>query len=326
MRSVSVPKRVLLIGLGQIGMGYDSSLDPNDHVYSHARAFSLHLGFKLACAVDPSGANRDAFEKHYGKPAYIDLMEAFLRHQPQVVVIASPTETHVSLVNQILEFSGVDVILCEKPLAYDIDEARKIVVDCRQADVALFVNYMRRVDKGVLEVKRRLDKGVITAPIKGVAWYSKGFFHNGSHLFNLLEFWLGSFVSATMLDRGRSWMGNDVEPDVYVEFEYGKVLFQAAWEEAFSHYAIEMLSPSGRLRYERGGRSIQWQSTKPDPKLSGYTFLQVEPEIIGNSMDRCQWCVADQLSCYLDSKPQSLCTGEQALATLEAMHFIIDTH
>lgn len=323
IQPVSMPESVLLVGLGQIGMGYDLSLDPEGHVYSHARAFSLHPDFELAGAVDPSEINRGLFKDHYGKPVYFDLGEALKRHQPRIVTIAAPTGTHSSLTEQVLKYSGVDVILCEKPLAYSINDARNIVARCRDAGVALFVNYMRRVDKGVLEVKRRLEEGTITTPVKGTVWYSKGFLHNGSHLFNLLEFWLGSFVSATVLDHGRSWGEDDVEPDVYLEFERGKVVFQAAWEEAFSHYSIEIISPSGRLKYEnRNG--IVWQSTTSDSRLSGYTVLQSESEIIEDSMHHYQWHVTDQLACHLDSKPQSLCTGEQALATLEAMHHIIN--
>ena len=37
-------------------------------------------------------------------------------------------------------------------------------------------------------------------PIKGVCWYSKGLLNNGSHFINLLEFWLGDYVSNKRLN------------------------------------------------------------------------------------------------------------------------------
>ena len=101
------------------------------------------------------------------------------------------------------------------------------------------------------------------------------------------------------------------------------MVFLAAWEEAFSHCAIELLSPSGRLRYENGGGVIAWQHTHSDPHISGYKILQEEPEVIANGMDRYQYHVADQLANALDDRPFALCAGKQALATLEAMHKII---
>lgn len=54
-------KSVLIIGLGQIGMGYDLHLDPTLHIYSHARAFSLHSDFDLLAAVEPDEQKTGGF-------------------------------------------------------------------------------------------------------------------------------------------------------------------------------------------------------------------------------------------------------------------------
>ena len=316
-------EKCMIIGLGQIGMGYDLNLDPEVAVYTHARAFSVHPEFELIGAVDPAQVRRDLFEQHYGETAYPNIVSAVQAKSATVIVIASPTAQHRTAIKEVLAHSRPKLILCEKPLAYDVDEAREIVDACESAGVKMFVNYMRRADPGVIEIKRRVILGQIAAPIKGVAWYSKGFLHNGSHLFNLLEFWLGPFVNAKLLDAGRLWDSQDPEPDVQVEYERGKVVFIAAWEESFSHYTIELLSPSGRLRYERGGESIAWQSTHADPILAGYKILQALPEMVANQMNRYQWHVADQIANVLADKPHTLCTGKQSLATLEAMHNII---
>jgi predicted dehydrogenase len=314
----------LIIGLGQIGMGYDLGLDSAGAIYSHARAFSVHPAFTLSGAVDPSPEQRALFESHYhGHAAYTDTESALAAGSPDVVVIASPTDRHSAILSTVLSHSNPRAILCEKPLAYDLTEARNMVEACEAKGVSLFVNYMRRADPGAIEVRKRIENASISPPIKGVAWYSKGFLHNGSHFFNLLEYWLGAFVRATVMEPGRLWDNNDPEPDVEVEFERGKVSFLAAWEESFSHYTIELLSPSGRLRYDQGGEHITWQATHCDPNFSGYRALSTEPELIANGMNRYQWHVADQLADALAEKPQNLCTGRQALATLEAMHQII---
>ena len=314
----------MIIGLGQIGMGYDLTLDPAKAVYTHARAFSIHPAFELVGAVDPVKTQRDLFKKHYAQPTYSTIASARQAQTASVVVIASPTPQHSLTLKEVLAHSTPKLILCEKPLAYDLDEAREMVEACENAGVKLFVNYMRRADSGAIKIKERIESGQIAMPIKGVAWYSKGFLHNGSHFFNLLEFWLGSFIKAKILDTGRLWDNQDPEPDVQVEFKQGKVIFIAAWEEAFSHYTIELLSPSGRLRYEEAGESIAWQSTHDDPNIAGYHILQTTPEILANGMSRYQWYVVDQLANALADKPHTLSTGRQSLATLEAMHQIIN--
>jgi predicted dehydrogenase len=320
--SSHISQKCLLFGLGQIGMGYDLKLDPFTSVYTHARAISLHPGFELLGAVDPSQNQRSLFEKYFGRPAYANMEEACKVGAANVIVIATPTETHYKTLKNIIDFKP-NAILCEKPLSFSLLEAREMVEDCESAGVKLYVNYMRRVDPGAKEVKRRIDSGFISAPMKGNVWYSKGLLHNGSHLFNLLEFWLGKFVKGKILDVGRLSHGNDHEPDVLVEFERGKVVFQAAWEEAYSHYTIELISPSGRLRYEQGGEYISWQAVESDSNFPSYSILKTIPEVIPNGLKRYQWHVFDKLAASLAGEDTSLCTGRQALTTLEAINQII---
>lgn len=316
-------EKCLVIGLGQIGMGYDLDRDAAVAVYSHARAISLHTGFELAGAVDSSPLQRSIFEKHYVRPAFDNISAAINQLQPSVVIIASPSETHPAVLYEVLRQAKPKIILCEKPLAYDLAEAREMVDACEKEGVALYVNYMRRADPGVIEVKRRIEKNEMSAPIKGVVWYSKGFLNNGSHFFNLLEFWLGSFIGFKLIDAGRLWDGVDPEPDVEVKFERGTVTFLSAWEEAFSHYTVELFSQSGRLRYEQGGESITWQSVLSDPNFSGYRALNAMPEMIDNGMNRYQWHIFEQIAANLAGQHNTLCTGRQALVTLESMHEII---
>jgi len=316
-------KSVLIVGLGQIGMGYDLHLDPALHVCSHARAFSLHPGFYLLAAVEPDEQKQKVFTQTYKSPIYSDLDTALLQHQPDVVVIAVSTQLHADILYKVLDKCKPKVILCEKPLSYNFDDARKMVQLCQIKGVELYVNYMRRSDPGVIKVKKLIDSGECRAPVKGVAWYSKGFMHNGSHFFNLLEYWLGSMKGFSLLERGRLWDNVDPEPDVRVEFDKGAVIFLAAWEEAFSHYTIELLSLSGRIRYEQQGALIQWQSIKDDPVYKGHNVLAFRSEEISSEMARSQWNVVNQLNQVMEGKDAYLCTGSEALNTLESMSLII---
>lgn len=306
---------VLLIGLGQIGMGYDLHL-PQEEVYTHARAFSLHEGFDLAAAVDPSELLREQFSTQYGRPAFASIEEAAAHFQPSIVVIATPTPTHFSLVKNVLSVLHPKVILCEKPLAYDLEQAQAMIQMCEDASVKLFVNYIRRADPAVREIKRRIESHQMMPPIKGNVWYSKGLIHNGSHFFNLIEFWLGNVTGFKLLDSGRDIKSEDSEPDIYVQFEKGSIVFQSAWEEAFSHYTVELLSPSGRLRVEDGGARVMWQSAIANTKLSGYTMLSPEVEILTSGMQQYQLNVAQQLALALQNKTHTLCTGSEAARTL----------
>ncbi len=315
-----MPYSCLLVGLGQISMGYDMSLDAEFEIYTHARAISIHPEFELVGAVDPINEKREIFSKSFNIPAFDNVTEALYNSSPNIIIIASPTILHLELVSDVLKLCKPDIILCEKPLAYEIEDARKIVELCKNRNVKLFVNYIRRSDPGAIEIKKRL---MGQKDIKGVAWYSKGFIHNGSHLFNLLEFWLGEYHNSTIVNDGRIWQEMDPEPDVCVKFENGTVLFLSAMEEKFSFYTIELIGNWGRLNYQQGGEYITWQDTLVNNKLKTYKFLNNTPETIPNRMNFYQLSVFEQLADEMKDKRTTLCTGEEALLTSEAIHTII---
>lgn len=307
----------LVVGLGQVGMGYDLALPPERYVLTHCRAFQQHPEFELVAGVDPDPGRRQLFESHYRCPAYPDIASAAASHRPDIAAVSAPTLHHRGIVHSVLSRISPSAILCEKPLSYAIDEARGIIEACAAAGCKLFANYVRRSEPGVQEIKRRLEIGLIDSPVKGVVWYSKGLLNNGSHFFNLLQHWLGDVQGWRVIDKGRVWDELDPEPDFAVSFAGGTIHFLAAKEEHFSHYTVELLAPNGRLRYEQGGARISWQRTMSDVACAGYTVLDPVEEIVPNDIDRVQWHVANQLAESLHGHPAQICTGAEALQTLE---------
>lgn len=309
--------RALVVGLGQIGMGYDLGVDPKIRIATLARAFSEHSRFELVGGVDLDSARRKLFQDQYTRPSFSKIETAIEETRPNVVAIAVPTEAHYSMLHQAVHFGTLKAILCEKPLSYDLTEATGMVDLAEKSGAVLFTNYMRRCDPAVIEVRRRITSKEISGPIKGVCWYSKGIFNNGSHFLNLFQYWLGDVRHFQIINSGRLWEGHDPEPDVKVEFESGEVYFLAAREEHFSHYTVELIAANGRLRYEPG--SMEWQSSVPDRNSSGYVVLDSNAETIEADASRLQWHVVDQITRYLSGESSSICTGSQGLSTLQIL-------
>lgn len=310
--------KALVVGLGQIGMGYDLACD-SDHVLTHARAFHEHSRFKLAAAADSEPERCRLFERTYGCTAYTDIAAALAKTRPDIVAIATPTQLHGEVLGLVLRHSEPRAILCEKPLSFDLGEARAMVDQCASRGCRLYCNYMRRSDPGAIEIRKRLEVGSIGSPVKGVAWYSKGLFNNGSHFFNLLQSWLGDVEGFHIVDSGRLWNGVDPEPDVMVTFSRGTMVFLAAKEENYSHYTIELVAANGRLRYEQGGKRIAWQAAQASSMPAGYTYLAPEEESVPTGMARYQWHVADQIAASLDGGNAEVCSGSEALKTIELL-------
>ena len=317
--------KCLIAGLGRIGLCYDLNIDPSIGIYSHARAFELHEAFELVGGVDSLSGPRLLFENHYQKPSYSNLTTALNKTKPDIVVIAVPADKHSELLDTTLSCRSVKVILCEKPFGMDPEKARDYLKHCDYANIRLFVNYVRRSDPGAIEVKRRIRSGIIASPLKGTAWYTRGLLNNGSHLINLLEFWLGPVQQTKITDSSSVCDQHDSEIDVQILFQHGTVSLRSAWGEFYTHNAIELLSPSGRLRYEQNGDSILWQSAAEEPPFLDQKVLAERTELIDNTMHRYQWAVTDQLANAINGKPHHLCTGADAVNTLEVINGIRDS-
>ena len=321
MTSLSVPS-CIIIGLGQIGMGYDLSLDHDKFIYTHARAFASHSGFNLVCGVDPSEERRELFSKYYNRPAYPTIEMALKNNSVDLVVIAVPTSEHKVTLEKVLDRSKPHTILCEKPLGGSVNEARVMVQRCLDHNINLYVNYVRQSCPGAINVKRMFDTGEIETPVRGVIWYSKGFIHNGSHFFDIAKYWLGDYESAQIINNGRDLEGVGAEPEVKVTFANGEVTFMPACEEHYSHYTVELISPSGRLYW--AGNGLFWQKAERDPLIKGYKILSSMPTEIAVGMDCYQRNVVEQLSLALAGKSASICSGKEALNTILSMHDILE--
>jgi predicted dehydrogenase len=315
-------KSVLLIGLGNVAVGYDATDASSAKVLSHARAFSRHPAFRLVGGVDPDADCRSRFEAGYGVASYTDIDAAMRELSPDVVVLSTPTALHLHTVMTVLAAGRPQAMLCEKPLAYDLGEARQIVDACARQNCALFVNFFRQAEPGVAEIRARLADGRIGSPLKGVVWYSKGMFNSGVHFLSLLQNLLGEVKGVRLIDTGRLWHGTDPEPDVDITFAGGRMVFLAAREEDFFHNAIELIAPNGRLRYEAGGARIIWQGIEEDARFKGYTRLSEVGETIPADFDRVQWYVADQLAAAMEVRAAQLCSGTEALRTQEVLAII----
>ena len=316
-------RSVLILGLGQIGLGFDFDAAPGTVVLTHARAFYEHPEFVLAGGVDTDSRKCERFSAHYAVPAFPDIDSALTALKPDVVVVATPTDSHRETIEALLSRRQLQAILCEKPLAYKLEDAEAIVAMCLAHSCDLYVNYMRNSEPGALEVNQRLLDGRIKSPVKGVVWYSKGLLNNGSHFLNLLQNWLGEVLDVRVDSLGRCWEGTDTEPDFHVSFSRGDVTFLAAREENFSHYTVELVAVNGRLRYDQAGARILWQGNVSDPVFAGYTILDSSEKVIKTDYERSLWHVADQLAASLNGRRAHICSGEGALQTIRTLNRII---
>ena len=134
--------KALLLGLGQIGCGYDldQPFQPDQAcsgavTWTHARALACHPQVELVAAVDPSAQARARFSAVYSCPAFADL-EAYFQgpgsQELDLVVVAVPPALQPSLVDQLLARCSPRMLLLEKPVAINVEAAERLRQACNR--------------------------------------------------------------------------------------------------------------------------------------------------------------------------------------------------
>jgi predicted dehydrogenase len=254
----------------------------------------------------------------YGKPAFASIAELWIACSPDVVALCTPTPLHHPTFCEVVAHKP-KAIICEKPLAVIPAEGKAMIEAADSAGSLLVVNYMRRFEPGVLELKRRIQTGSLGTFYKGVQWYTKGVLTNGSHFVDLLSFLFGPASRVQVLQTGRPFAEFDCEPDVLVRFGDVDVYFLAAREECFSMRDLWLISDKGDVRYTAAGEIIELRNTQQHPQLSGYTILAESSERIKTDLGRYQLHVAQAIFDALSTGSPVASTGITALSTMEVV-------
>jgi myo-inositol 2-dehydrogenase/D-chiro-inositol 1-dehydrogenase/scyllo-inositol 2-dehydrogenase (NAD+) len=143
--------RVLVAGAGRAGL-------------VHARNFAAGVpGAVLVGMADPDAGARDRAADELGCGAFEDPIAAAASDEVDAVVIASPTPTHAEIAVAALD-AGRHV-LCEKPLASTLEQARAIVEAAGRSSGTFAMGFMRRFDAGFARARERIDAGEIGEPV-----------------------------------------------------------------------------------------------------------------------------------------------------------------
>jgi predicted dehydrogenase len=170
--------KIALIGAGPMGI-------------RHLQAIKNLPDLALVGLVDLNPSVLDKLVDEMKIPAsvvFTNHLEMLLQQQPDLVIIATNGPSHFSIFQDIVN-AGVKKILCEKPIATSVKQARAMIEIAHQNDVMLQVNHARRWSSDYIELKRRLDQGVI-GEVESIYCSMGGgqMACNGTHMIDLASF------------------------------------------------------------------------------------------------------------------------------------------
>ncbi len=282
-----------VIGLGNIGMGYDYSSSDDQRVMTHSAAYFYHPGYQLVAAVDPDINKRTLFSKKYEVPAYTTIEEMCLKTEVDVYSIAAPTEYHYDLFCQLLHYKP-KAILCEKPMSYSLEKAETMRLLAEQNNILLFINYMRRFEPGVHAIKKFLKENKLGKVYKVIAKYSNGFLNCATHFLDLAHYFFGRIDSITPMVKGKNYNPNH-NIDFQCKISNIDLYFIAISGCDYLLYELEIIAERGVLRYLDAGHKIQCQLSSTCYEIDNVSTLMDADVKFNNDYYRFQWYVVEAL-------------------------------
>ncbi len=140
-----------------IGTGFFAQ----NHLHAWAEMDDVEL--VAVCDIDPARAAAAASQ--FGGRAYTDARELFASEELDFVDIATTPPTHRMMV----ELAAAHAVppICQKPLAWEMAEARAMVEACETAGVPFMVHENFRFQAPMRRIKSLLDDGAIGRPFFG---------------------------------------------------------------------------------------------------------------------------------------------------------------
>ena len=228
-----------VLRIGMVGAGFVGEY--------HAQDISKLDGQELVAIAEPvEGLRNQCAARFSVRRAYAGWEDLVADQRVDVVYICTPNDLHLPIAAAAME-AGKDVV-CEKPLARNLADARAMVEKARQTGRKLFVTFNRRFEPGFQQAKQAIEAGMIGRPFlalttfignefarmsdpnswKGTKEKSGGgvLIDNGSHMIDLLRWYLGDAAAVTAWGGRLVTAAQNKEEDTataVIEFESGAV-------------------------------------------------------------------------------------------------------
>ncbi|KPA15170.1 oxidoreductase domain protein [Candidatus Magnetomorum sp. HK-1] len=273
--------KAAIIGCGNIAGRYDE-IKQDNNVYTHAGMYTSIPQFNISCASDNNEERLREFCNFWEiDKYYVDYKDMLKKEEFNIISLATPDESHSQILSDIVIYSKPDIIFTEKPLAIKPRIALEIYKSCKQNNIKLIVDYIRRWDQTHQEIKDFIKNGKIGKIKKVTGYYVRGIRHNGCQLINLIQFLFGRINCVQVI--GESDKGsfvNDHSMDVRLILENQVELYMLALDKNdydFSIFELDIFGKKGRIKIMNGGQKFEFYSPETDVLFPNFKTLINKP-------------------------------------------------
>jgi predicted dehydrogenase len=256
--------------IGFIGCGRIASILEDDKLRikpaTHAGGISHIKGLKIVAASDIDEKRLNKFGKKWNvSNLYLDYKKMIKSEKLDIVVVAAWSHLHKEMVLYSLNNTNIKGIVCEKPLAISLKDAKKMVLECKKKNVHLMINHERRFDSKYENLKNFINNNeigeiktvtgnVLTGIYKNIDKKKYGggpLLHDGTHLIDILLYLFGDIKAV----KGEIKKGKTVEniATAFIKFKNKINCFiEAGGERNYFNFELDIFGTKGRIKVGNG--------------------------------------------------------------------------
>lgn len=203
-----------LLKVGIIGTGFG--------IRTQHPVFSAHPNAEVIIICGQNGRKTEQIASHYGIPHFTDDYKQLCKFDElDLICVATPPFLHKEMVLTALEENKH--ILCEKPIAMNIEDAQQILSTSEKYKGKYLINNQLRHHRDLRKVKRFLHSGKIGLPyLARINQVSNDFFDVQEET----KWWFNKdmggglllAIAPHLIDLARFWFGRCVEINANLEF------------------------------------------------------------------------------------------------------------
>lgn len=318
--------RCAVIGLGRIGSTLEADA-LREKPCTHTGAIIANPDCLLVAGADIDAEARRQYLQDWGDTAaelklYPDAAALLKEHIPDLLVAATPPETHRRIVKQAAAAS-VPVIICEKPIARTLRDARAINRLAARGPVRIVVNHERRYSADYRQVRQEildLRYGRLLAVHAALYFGRKAahrdvLLHDGTHLVDIINYLTGE---RCRLHRSYGPMRSR-RSSVFLFGKAGDIPVVIDVGAERNHLVFEIILSFEQGRIRVGNGVLEYESSVPSPYYEGYRSLQPDKNPGLKKTGYFANMLADAVRCVREPEYQPVSGTRDAL---EVMRFI----
>ncbi|KRE97952.1 hypothetical protein ASG89_29045 [Paenibacillus sp. Soil766] len=273
--------KAAIAGLGQIGLMYD--FDPKRVApASHTLAYKRTPDIQLIAAMDSRTSQEQYLNKLSPETKFYDDLVLMLREtKPDVVSVCTPPEHRLKILKTIVAEASPKIIFCEKPVALDVFDAKKILEFVRSTDCLVIPNLSRRWLGGMTRIKEAIDQKIFGELQKVHVKYTRGIFNTGSHIFDLIHWFVGAIDTVQVI--GQVYTTADKDNDPSYDFLFKTINGTTGYAESFNDeqyymFELDLYFAKGKVEIRESGNRVVYFEQGSHPLFSGFHSLHAVKE------------------------------------------------